>query len=86
MNARMLVSAIALVSVFAAGAAHARISNRDGYTEDTKASRTVEPYHDGARIEPRDRYTDGARTLAGMDHTGVSAPPAHAIGTDSASA
>ncbi len=34
------------------------------------------PYLDGSRIEQRDVFTDGAMTLAGMDRTGVSAPPA----------
>lgn len=60
MNIKLVVSAIALASVFAAGTAQARISNRDGYTEDTKVSRTAEPYLDGARIGQRDVYTDGA--------------------------
>ena len=42
-----------------------------------------DPYTDGAHsIRERDPYTDGARAaagmnLAGMDRTGVSAPPAH---------
>ncbi len=37
-----------------------------------------DPYTEGARTvqEPRDPYTDGARMLAGMDRSGVSAPPA----------
>lgn len=79
MNVKTIVSALALASVFVAGAAEARISNRDGYTEDAPVSRTADPYLDGARYGvngPRDVYTDGARTVAGLDHVGVSAPPA----------
>lgn len=36
------------------------------------------PYLDGGRIEQRDVFTDGAPSVAGMDRTGVSAPPARA--------
>lgn len=36
------------------------------------------PYLDGGRIEQRNVYTDGALSVAGMDRTGVSAPPARA--------
>ncbi|RDK05194.1 hypothetical protein [Cupriavidus lacunae] len=91
MNVKTIVSAIALASIFVAGAAEARISNRDGYTEDAKVSRSAHPYLDGARYnvngqrnpfvdgarnDRRDVYTDGARMVAGLDHVGVSAPPA----------
>lgn len=36
------------------------------------------PYLDGGRIEQRDVFTDGALSVAGMDRTGVSSPPARA--------
>ena len=36
------------------------------------------PYLDGGRIEQRSVFTEGALSVAGMDRTGVSAPPARA--------
>lgn len=64
MNVKTIVSALALASVFVAGAAEARISNRDGYTPDGKVSRSADPYLDGARYDangPRNPFVDGAR-------------------------
>lgn len=66
MNAKTIVSAFALATVFIAGAAQARISNRDGYTEDGKNARAAAPYQDGARFDancPRSPFLDGARAV-----------------------
>jgi len=59
MNVKTLVSVVALATVFVAGTAQARISNRDGYTEDAKVSRTITPYQDGARVVESSQ--DGSR-------------------------
>lgn len=66
MHAKAIVSAVALATIFVAGTAHARISNRDGYTEDPKTSRAAAPYQDGARFRancPRSPFLDGARAV-----------------------
>jgi CDGSH-type Zn-finger protein len=59
------------------------IGKRDPYTDGAHGIRQRDPYTDGAHgIRERDPYTDGAHgsagmNLAGLDRTGVSAPPAH---------
>ncbi|RDK08567.1 hypothetical protein [Cupriavidus lacunae] len=65
----------------------ARIGQRDVFTDGALIGQR-DAFTDGARIEARDVYTDGARnavlddridgvrTLAGMDRTGPSNPPA----------
>ncbi|WP_019451532.1 hypothetical protein [Cupriavidus sp. BIS7] len=58
-----------------------RVGTRDPYTDGAHGIRQRDVYTDGANgIRQRDVYTDGARgaaslNLAGMDRTGVSAPP-----------
>ncbi|CAG9171535.1 copper resistance protein CopQ [Cupriavidus pampae] len=52
----------------------ARISNRDGYTD-----RTFDTFTDGARVGKADPFTDGARIVAGLDRTGVSAEPSRKV-------
>lgn len=89
---KRLVSAIVLVA--AAGAVQAAFAadagSYQGYAQGAARSgdardpfvdgaRAVDPYLDGARIEERSVFTDGARTLAGLDRAGVSADPARAI-------
>lgn len=44
----------------------------------TSVSEVRSPFLDGGRSGTPDVFTDGALSLAGMDRTGVSAPPAHA--------
>lgn len=46
------------------------IRQRDVYTDGAHGSRKPDPYYDGARAA-------SGMNLAGMDRTGVSAPPAH---------
>ncbi|MGO4302056.1 hypothetical protein [Cupriavidus sp. RAF12] len=57
---------------------------RDPFTDGAHGIRKADPYTDGALgTRKSDPFTDGANsvasgmTLAGMDRTGVSAPPAH---------
>ncbi|QBY53294.1 hydroxyquinol 1,2-dioxygenase [Cupriavidus oxalaticus] len=89
--ARRFVLAIALTAA-AAGAQAASLSHvgaRDPYTDGARSVLDArDPYSEGARSvqEPRsaysdgarsfDPFTDGARMLAGLDRTGVSAAPA----------
>jgi hypothetical protein len=89
--AKRLVLAVALVAA-AAGAQAAVTGSRDVYTDGARSvqeprnpysdgARSVQdarsPYSDGARnVDP---YTDGARIVAGMDRTGVSADPARTV-------
>jgi len=60
------------------------IGKRDPFTDGAHGIRQRDVYTDGANgIRQRDVYTDGARgaagmNLAGMDRTGVSAPPERA--------
>ncbi|MGN5476191.1 hypothetical protein ACTMU2_01685 [Cupriavidus basilensis] len=56
----------------------------DPYTDGAHVLGKRDPYTDGANaLGKRDPFTDGANrpatelNLAGMDHSGVSAPPAH---------
>jgi hypothetical protein len=52
---------------------------RNAFTDGARASGVNEPrnpYVDGARVGKADPFTDGARTVAGLDRTGVSASPA----------
>ena len=58
---------------------------RDPFTEGAHVNGKRDPFTDGAHVNgKRDPFTDGANQpaagmdLAGMDRTGVSAPPAHA--------
>ncbi|MCY0855052.1 hydroxyquinol 1,2-dioxygenase [Cupriavidus sp. D39] len=78
--AKRFVFAIALVAA-AAGAHAAGLSHvgaRDPYTEGARSvQESRDAYTDGARAV--DPYIDGARTLAGMDRTGVSADPARSV-------
>ncbi len=86
-----LVFAVALVAA-AAGAQASVVSARDPYTDGARAvqgardvytegARSVQdqrsPYYDGART--LDPYYEGARVVAGMDRTGVSAEPSRSV-------
>ncbi|MFJ4292952.1 hypothetical protein ACIP1U_24725 [Cupriavidus sp. NPDC089707] len=58
---------------------------RDPFTEGAHVNGKRDPFTDGAHVNgKRDPFTDGANQpaavmdLAGLDRTGVSAPPAHA--------
>ncbi|SPK75972.1 conserved exported protein of unknown function (plasmid) [Cupriavidus taiwanensis] len=59
------------------------IKQRDPFTDGARTTKSADPFTDGANIQsPRDPFTDGAHgadaaTVAGMDRTGVSAPPGH---------
>ena len=44
----------------------------------TSVTEVRSPFLDGGRTSTPDVLADGALSLAGMDRTGVSAPPAHA--------
>ncbi len=57
---------------------------RDPFTEGAHVNDKRDPFTDGARInDRRDTFTDGANSaaaamdVAGLDRSGVSAPPAH---------
>ncbi|WP_018310764.1 hypothetical protein [Cupriavidus sp. UYPR2.512] len=57
---------------------------RDPFTEGAHVNGKRDPFTDGARVnDRRDPFTDGANRaaaaieVAGMDRSGVSAPPAH---------
>uniref|UniRef100_UPI0004937C2A hypothetical protein n=2 Tax=Burkholderiaceae TaxID=119060 RepID=UPI0004937C2A len=82
--------AAAAAGVQAAGLSHA--GARDPFTDGARSVQDARdvysegahgvqdprsPYTDGARNV--DTFTDGARTLAGLDRTGVSADPARSI-------
>ncbi|HBD35515.1 MAG TPA: hypothetical protein DC084_18225 [Cupriavidus sp.] len=60
-----------------------KASRFDVYADTANVTDRRDPYTDGAHgIRERDPYTDGAHgsagmNLAGLDRTGVSAPPAH---------
>ncbi|CAG2134208.1 hypothetical protein LMG31506_01337 [Cupriavidus yeoncheonensis] len=61
-----------------------RQGNPDPYTDGGNAIGKRDPFTDGAHVtDKRDPFTTGGHSaaaglnLAGMDHTGVSAPPAH---------
>jgi hypothetical protein len=73
-----LVFAVALVAA-AAGAQASVVSARDPYTDGARAVQGArDVYTEGARSvqDQRSPYYDGAHTVAGLDRTGVSAPPA----------
>jgi len=64
----------------------------DPYTDGANGIRNRDPYTDGAHgVRSRDPYTDGAnsaaagQSVAGLDRTGVSAPPAHGAASAEAS-
>jgi hypothetical protein len=92
--AKRFVFAIALVAA-AAGAQAAGLSHvgaRDPFTDGARSvSDARDPYTEGARSvqEPRSPYNDGARTVdpyydgarsvAGLDRSGVSADPARSV-------
>ncbi|MGO4326552.1 hypothetical protein AB4Z48_19475 [Cupriavidus sp. 2TAF22] len=69
-----------------------RQGKADPFTEGRNVNTARSSFTDGARAQgTRDPYTDGAHgaaalELAGMDRTGVSAPPSHgaSAGTDAA--
>lgn len=62
------------------------------YTDGANGIKRPDPYTDGANgLSKRDPFTDGAHgstalQLAGMDRTGVSAPPSHGAAADNADA
>lgn len=75
------------------------VKRPDPYTDGASIQSPRNPFNDGAHASKQaDPYTDGAKSsipkamracgslLAGMDRTGVSAPPAHADGTSQAQA
>ncbi|KWR83381.1 hypothetical protein [Cupriavidus sp. IDO] len=79
---------IATVAAFASQAAVAAVNSpRDVYTDGARIGQR-DVFTDGARVEQLDTFIDGARnaalneridgirTLAGMDRTGPSTPPA----------
>lgn len=70
MKTRTLIAASGMLTALLAGLAHADGPNR--------VTRERNPFVDGAhqRVDP---FTDGARKLAGMDRTGVSAEPGHHV-------
>ncbi len=58
------------------------IKRPDPYTDGANGLGKRDPFTDGARVGRRDPFTDGAHgstglQVAGMDRTGVSAPPGH---------
>ncbi len=61
------------------------IKRPDPYTDGAHGIKAADPYSDGANVlDKRSPFTDGAHgsaglEVAGMDHTGVSAPPARSI-------
>ncbi|WP_432260570.1 hypothetical protein [Cupriavidus sp. TMH.W2] len=66
---------------------------RDPFTEGAHVNGKRDPFTDGARInDRRDPFTDGANSaaagtdVAGLDRSGVSAPPAHSASGISAAA
>ncbi|KAI3596628.1 hypothetical protein D8I24_7233 [Cupriavidus necator H850] len=66
---------------------------RDPFTEGAHVNGKRDPFTDGARVnDRRDPFTDGANRaaaameVAGMDRSGVSAPPAHSGSRTSAAA
>ncbi|MNL39817.1 hypothetical protein D3C87_1621250 [compost metagenome] len=86
-----LVLAVALAAA-AVGAQASVLGARDPYSDGARAVQSArdvfsegarsataarDPYTEGARSA--DPYLDGARTLAGMDRTGVSAAPARSV-------
>ena len=42
-------------------------------------TKQFDPYSQGAKAGKADPYTDGARTVAGLDRSGVSAAPARSV-------
>ncbi|SDD76625.1 hypothetical protein SAMN05216345_11580 [Cupriavidus sp. YR651] len=68
------------------------IKRPDPYTDGANGIKRPDPYTDGANgLSKRDPFTDGAHgstalQLAGMDRTGVSAPPSHGAAADNADA
>ena len=84
MNAKTILSAAALAAAFVTGAAQAApASNQTGeaYGYGYRVNDARSPFSDGARAGKFDPYTDGARTVAGRDRTGVSAEPGRTADT-----
>lgn len=75
---KRLVLAVALIAA-AAGAQASVVGARDPYSDGARSVQDQRsPYTEGARSvqDQRSPYYDGAHTVAGLDRTGVSAPPA----------
>lgn len=52
---------------------------RNPFVDGARVSDERNVFSDGARVGKADPYTDGARIVAGLDRTGVSAPPSRTI-------
>ncbi|WP_454766993.1 copper resistance protein CopQ [Cupriavidus campinensis] len=92
MNTKTILSAAALAAAFVTGAAQAapasnasgqvygysyRVNDqRSAFTDGARVNDQRSPFSDGARVGKADPFTDGARTVAGLDTKGVSASPA----------
>jgi len=56
----------------------ASIGSRDVYTDGARVGK-ADPFTDGAKAAPFDPYSGGARSVAGLDRTGVSAEPSRSF-------